>query len=201
MITGLRRAGKSTLPYKIARDLVESGAEWNRIIYINFEDERLAEFRIGDFNDILSAQSELSRQSGFFFFDEIQNVDGWEKFARRLADAGERVWITGSNANMLSSQIATTLGGRYFVKHVTPYRFDEYLALPMRPMTLRRYTQRKPREPSRAHSIHFIRMAGFPSRFAITLLTNMRKVCTKKSYSETWWHAMACETPMPFAYL
>ena len=127
VITGLRRAGKSTLLYKIARDLVESGVEWNRIIYINFEDERLAEFRIGDFNDILSAQSELSRQSGFFFFDEIQNVDGWEKFARRLADAGERVWITGSNANMLSSQIATTLGGRYFVKHVTPYRFDEYL--------------------------------------------------------------------------
>ena len=127
VITGLRRAGKSTLLYKIARDLVESGVEWNRIIYINFEDERLAEFRIGDFNDILSAQSELSRQSGFFFFDEIQNVDGWEKFARRLADAGERVWITGNNANMLSSQIATTLGGRYFVKHVTPYRFNEYL--------------------------------------------------------------------------
>ncbi len=126
VITGLRRAGKSTLLYKIARDLAASGVEWNRIIYINFEDERLAEFRIGDFNDILSAQSELSRQSGFFF-DEIQNVDGWEKFARRLADAGERVWITGSNANMLSSQIATTLGGRCFVKHVTPYRFDEYL--------------------------------------------------------------------------
>ena len=127
LITGLRRAGKSTLLYKIARDLVESGVEWNRIIYINFEDERLAEFRVGDFNDILSVQSELSRETGFFFFDEIQNVDGWEKFARRLADAGERVWITGSNANMLSSQIATTLGGRYFVKHVTPYRFDEYL--------------------------------------------------------------------------
>ncbi len=127
VITGLRRAGKSTLLYKIARDLVESGVEWNRIIYINFEDERLAEFRVDDFNDILSAQGELSRHSGFFFFDEIQNVDGWEKFARRLADAGERVWITGSNANMLSSQIATTLGGRYFVKHVTPYRFDEYL--------------------------------------------------------------------------
>lgn len=127
VITGLRRAGKSTLLYNIARDLVESGVEWNRIIYINFEDERLAEFHIGDFNDILSVQSELSRQSGFFFFDEIQNVAGWEKFARRLADAGERLWITGCNANMLSSQIATTLGGRYFVKHVTPYRFDEYL--------------------------------------------------------------------------
>lgn len=127
MVTGLRRAGKSTLLYKIVRDLVESGVDWNRIIYINFEDERLAEFSIGDFNDILSVHSELSTQLGYYFFDEIQNVNGWEKFARRLADAGERVWITGSNAKMLSSQIATTLGGRYLVKHVTPYRFDEYL--------------------------------------------------------------------------
>lgn len=127
VVTGLRRAGKSTLLYKIVRDLVESGVDWNRIIYINFEDERLAEFSIGDFNDILSVHSELSTQPGYYFFDEIQNVNGWEKFARRLADAGERVWITGSNAKMLSSQIATTLGGRYLVKHVTPYRFDEYL--------------------------------------------------------------------------
>lgn len=127
VLTGLRRAGKSTLLYKIVRDLVKSGVELSRIVYINFEDERLAEFSISDFNDILAVQSELSAQSGFFFFDEIQNVSGWEKFARRLADANERVWITGSNANMLSSQIATTLGGRYFIKHVTPYRFDEYL--------------------------------------------------------------------------
>lgn len=127
VLTGLRRAGKSTLLYKIVRDLVKSGIELSRIVYINFEDERLAEFSISDFNDILAVQSELSAQPGFFFFDEIQNVSGWEKFARRLADANERVWITGSNANMLSSQIATTLGGRYFIKHVTPYRFDEYL--------------------------------------------------------------------------
>ncbi|WP_294420155.1 ATP-binding protein [uncultured Senegalimassilia sp.] len=127
VVTGLRRAGKSTLLYRIVRDLVESGADWNRIIYINFEDERLAEFGIADFNDILSVHSELSTQPGYYFFDEIQNINGWEKFARRLADAGERVWITGSNAKMLSSQIATTLGGRYLVKHVTPYRFDEYL--------------------------------------------------------------------------
>ena len=127
VVTGLRRAGKSTMLHKIARDLVESGATWSQIIYINFEDERLAEMRAADLNDILAVQSELSQQRGYFFFDEIQNVNGWEKFARRLADAGERVWITGSNANMLSGQIATTLGGRYLIKHVTPYRFDEYL--------------------------------------------------------------------------
>ena len=127
VLTGLRRSGKSTLLYKIARDLVTEGTVWSRIIYLNFEDERLAEFGVEDFNDILAVQSELSSERGYFFFDEIQNIDGWEKFVRRLADAGERVWITGSNAKMLASQIATTLGGRFLVKHVTPYRFDEYL--------------------------------------------------------------------------
>lgn len=127
VVTGLRRSGKSTLLYKVAQDLVRAGATWNQIIYVNFEDERLAEFGLNDFNDITETLAELTDKQGFFFFDEIQNIPGWEKFARRLADANERVYITGSNASMLSSQIATTLGGRYLTKHVSPYRFDEYL--------------------------------------------------------------------------
>ena len=127
VVTGLRRAGKSTLLYGVARDLVAQGIDWRRIIYINFEDERLAEFTLSDFNDILVVQSELSDEEGFFFLDEVQNIDGWEKFARRLADSGRRVFITGSNAKMLSAQIETTLGGRYLTRYVTPYRFDEYL--------------------------------------------------------------------------
>lgn len=127
VITGLRRAGKSTLLYSVAQDLVAQGVDWNRIVYINFEDERLAEFSLSDFNDILLVQSELSGEEGFFFLDEIQNIDGWEKFARRLADFGKHAFITGSNAKMLSGQIETTLGGRYLTRYVTPYRFDEYL--------------------------------------------------------------------------
>lgn len=127
VLTGLRRAGKSTMLYDICRKYVESGFDWNRIIYINFEDERLAEFNLTDFNDILSVQAELSSEKVVFFFDEIQNVSGWEKFARRLADAKERVYITGSNAKMLSSEIASTLGGRYLTKYITPYSFGEYL--------------------------------------------------------------------------
>lgn len=127
VVTGLRRSGKSTLLYKVAQDLVRTGATWNQIIYVNFEDERLAGFGLNDFNDIVETLAELTDKQGFFFFDEIQNIPGWEKFARRLADANERVYITGSNASMLSSQIATTLGGRYLTKHVSPYRFDEYL--------------------------------------------------------------------------
>lgn len=127
VLVGLRRAGKSTLLFDIARKLVAQGAEWNQIIYINFEDERLTEFTAADFNDIVSVQSELSSKKGYFFLDEVQNISGWEKFARRMADAKERVYITGSNARMMSREIASTLGGRYLTKTIMPYSFSEYL--------------------------------------------------------------------------
>lgn len=127
VVVGLRRAGKSTLLYKKVLDLIASGTDWHQIIYINFEDERLAEFTVTDFNDILLVQSEMSDDRGYFFLDEIQNVDGWERFARRLADAHEHVYITGSNAKMLSHEIEARLGGRYFTQYVTPYSLDEYL--------------------------------------------------------------------------
>ena len=127
VLVGLRRAGKSTLLYKIVLDLVASGVDWEQIIYINFEDERLSEFTVADFNDLLSVQSEMSDKKGYFFLDEVQNIDGWEKFARRMADAKEHIYITGSNAKMLSREIETTLGGRFFTKHITPYAFGEYL--------------------------------------------------------------------------
>jgi predicted AAA+ superfamily ATPase len=127
VLVGLRRAGKSTILYKIVQDLIASGFSWDRIIYINFEDERLTEFTVDDFNKVLSVQAEMSPERGVFFFDEIQNIDGWEKFARRMADSGERVYITGSNAKMLSRDIERTLGGRYFSIHISPYNFREYL--------------------------------------------------------------------------
>ncbi len=127
VVIGLRRAGKSTLLYKIVQDLVKAGTEWNQIIYINFEDERLSEFSINDFNDILSVQAEMSDKKGWFFLDEIQNIEGWEKFARRMADSKEHTFITGSNAKMLSAEIENRLGGRYLTKYVTPFNFREFL--------------------------------------------------------------------------
>ena len=116
VLVGLRRAGKSTLLYKIVQDLVASGTDWNQIIYVNFEDERLEEFSAKDFNDLLLVQSELSDKKGWFFLDEVQNIEGWEKFARRMADSKEHTFITGSNAKMLSSEIEKKLGGRYLSK-------------------------------------------------------------------------------------
>ncbi len=127
VVIGLRRAGKSTLLYKIVQDLIAQGTDWNQIIYINFEDERISEFSLNDFNDILAVQSEMSDKKGWFFFDEIQNIEGWEKFARRMADSKEHTFITGSNAKMISAEIENRLGGRYLTKYVTPYNFREYL--------------------------------------------------------------------------
>ena len=127
VLTGLRRVGKSTLLYGICQQLIAGGTDWKQIIYINFEDERLAEFRLQDFNDIVNYQSSLTNKKGFFFLDEIQNISGWEKFARRMADMKERVFITGSNASMLSHEIESTLGGRYLSKYIMTYNFREYL--------------------------------------------------------------------------
>ena len=127
VVIGLRRAGKSTLLYKLVKNLVNKGIEWNQIIYINFEDERLEGFSSQDFNSILELQAQMSDKKGWFFFDEIQNIDGWEKFARRMADAKEHVFITGSNAKMISREVEQKLGGRYLTKYVTPYNFREFL--------------------------------------------------------------------------
>ena len=127
VLTGLRRAGKSTLLYGICQRLIAGGTDWKQIVYINFEDERLAEFKLQDFNDIIKFQSSLTDKKGYFFLDEIQNIPGWEKFARRMADMKERVFITGSNASMLSHEIESTLGGRYLSKYIMTYNFREYL--------------------------------------------------------------------------
>ncbi|MBQ1826333.1 MAG: ATP-binding protein [Erysipelotrichaceae bacterium] len=127
VLTGLRRAGKTMQLYSVVRDLISNGVEWNQIIYINFEDERLAEFSMSDFNDIVLVKNEMTDKKGYYFFDEIQNIEGWEKFARRMADQKEFVYITGSNARMLSREIGATLGGRFISKYISTLSFDEFL--------------------------------------------------------------------------
>lgn len=127
--TGLRRSGKSYLMYQQIHQRVAGGTPADQIVYVNFEDERLLELTASDLNTLLEIATELSASYGKpeLFLDEIQNIKGWEKFARRLADTQYRVSITGSNSRMLSSEIATTLGGRYMMHDVFPYSFSEYL--------------------------------------------------------------------------
>ncbi len=127
VLIGLRRAGKSTLLYKRVKDLIQEGVSWKQIIYINFDDERLLGFKASDFEDILLTAEEITSEKHYFYFDEIQNIDGWEKFAIRMANAKEKVDITGSNAKMLSREVSAKLGGRYLTKIIHPYSFKEFL--------------------------------------------------------------------------
>lgn len=127
VFVGLRRAGKSYLMYQYIHHLMEQGHSIEEMLYFNFEDDRIDSITISDLDLIKTCYEEMYDHRPIFFLDEIQNIKGWEKFARRLADTGYRVYITGSNAKMLSSEIATTLGGRYLIKDIYPFSFSEYL--------------------------------------------------------------------------
>lgn len=129
VFVGLRRVGKSYMLYQRVLQLLEQGVKINNILFVNFEDERLSEITHNDLNLILEAHYEMngSETKPIIFFDEIQNVEHWDKFVRRLADAKYTVYVTGSNAKMLSSDVATTLGGRFLIYDVYPYTFSEYL--------------------------------------------------------------------------
>lgn len=126
VLVGVRRAGKSFLLFQRMQELLREGHTWDEMLYLNFEDDRLLGFNVHDFDTIIEAHTEMGGSRPMLFLDEIQNIEGWEKFARRLADQKFMVYITGSNAKMLSSDVATTLGGRYVVENVFPYNFPEF---------------------------------------------------------------------------
>lgn len=129
VLVGVRRSGKSYLLYQKIQKLLAMGKTWRQMLYLNFEDERLLGFDVADFNQILAVHAEMTGLSDLpiMFFDEIQLIDGWEKFVRRMADAGAEIYITGSNAKMLSVDVAATLGGRFQTINVFPLSFSEML--------------------------------------------------------------------------
>jgi predicted AAA+ superfamily ATPase len=127
IFTGQRRAGKTFFMYSLMQDMVKQGQSIEEILYINFEDERLIGMDVGDLDSIIESYRELFSHKHILFFDEIQNITGWQKFARRLADSGFQIYITGSNSEMLSNEMASTLGGRFMVMEIGTLSFKEYL--------------------------------------------------------------------------
>ena len=127
VLVGVRQAGKSYMLYKRARQMMAAGYQLQDMVYINFDDERLMGITADEFDLILQAYQSVYNRTPILFFDEIQNVDGWEHFARRLANKKYHVYITGSNAKMLSRDIQTVLGGRFLEALIYPYTFAEYL--------------------------------------------------------------------------
>ncbi len=127
IFTGQRRAGKTYFLYGIIQQMLSEGHVMEEIIYINFEDERLLELTLADLDAVLVSYKELFIHQPILFFDEIQNIRGWQKFARRMADSDFRIFITGSNSEMLSGEMATTLGGRFFIQEIDTLSFSEFL--------------------------------------------------------------------------
>lgn len=123
VISGLRRSGKSTLLKQIHKNFCGN----ELVYYLNFEDERLIGFEAGDFNLLYETFIELFGKSSVFFFDEIQNVEGWEHFVRRMYDRGFKFIITGSNSSLLSRELGTKLTGRYVGLELYPFSFLEFL--------------------------------------------------------------------------
>lgn len=119
IISGIRRSGKSTIQRVLQRELSSTN------YYFNFDDERLVRFSVDDFQVLLEVFIELFGKQTTFYFDEIQNITGWESFVRRLYEQGNKIFITGSNAKLLSQELGTRLTGRYIQFEVYPLSFKE----------------------------------------------------------------------------
>jgi len=142
LITGIRRCGKSTFLHQILKKQAKG-------YYLNLEDPRLEGFELSDFNKIEQIMRELYGERGIYFFDEIQNIDKWEKFIRYLTDKKEKVLITGSNASLLSRELGTKLTGRHLHLELFPFSYREFLDM-------------KKKSPSAESFGEYLNNGGFP---------------------------------------
>jgi predicted AAA+ superfamily ATPase len=132
VLSGVRRCGKTAL-LKLTRDkLIQSGVPLTKTLFFSFDDERLI-LKVDELDFILQAYREVYPQQNlnecYFFFDEIQNIEHWEKFIRRIYDnESKNIFISGSNSKLLGSEIATSLRGRTLLQELFPLDFSEYLS-------------------------------------------------------------------------
>ena len=132
-VIGMRRTGKTTFLWQVLSDRLNQGTGREGLLYFNFEDERLAGMSAAELALVLEEYYRLhpewrDRRRATFFFDEIQVVEGWEPFARRLLDTEQiDLFVSGSSARLLSREVATSMRGRAMEALVHPFSFREYL--------------------------------------------------------------------------
>ncbi len=159
VVIGVRRSGKSTLCHKV---LSQRGVKYG---YVNFDDDRLANLRTEDLNTVLSCIYQIyGSDIHYIFLDEIQNVDGWHLFVNRLLRTNMHIVVTGSNAKLLSGELATHLTGRYNEIHLFPFSFREYCTYHKVDTT--GITTKADAERKRAF-MDYITVGGFPEMQAI----------------------------------
>jgi predicted AAA+ superfamily ATPase len=131
-VIGMRRSGKTWFVFQVISDLLSKGIPKEAILYLNLEDERLLPMTVSDLGRITDIYyrryPQLRDRSCALFFDEIQNIPGWEQFIRRLLDnENVHICLTGSSAKLLSREIATSLRGRSIATEIFPFSFPEAL--------------------------------------------------------------------------
>ncbi|MFM8706503.1 MAG: ATP-binding protein, partial [Planctomycetia bacterium] len=133
-VIGMRRAGKTSFLYQCLADRLAAGTAREKLVYFNFEDERLAGMQAADLGTVFDAYyrahpSFRRKETVTWCFDEIQVVTGWEAFVRRVLDAEKvEVFLSGSSARMLSREVATSMRGRALETVITPFSFREFCA-------------------------------------------------------------------------
>lgn len=173
IVIGVRRSGKSTLCHKVLRD------RGVRYAYVNLDDDRLAELQTADLNTVLSCVYQLyGSDVPYLFLDEIQNVNGWYLFVNRLLRTNMHIFITGSNAKLLSGELATHLTGRYNEIRLFPFSFAEYCQY--HSVDTKGVTTKADAERKRAF-LDYIRDGGFPE---------MQNLRNKRGYVESLMEAI-----------
>ncbi len=167
VVVGMRRSGKTFFLYQQLANLVAGGLPRERVLYLNFEDERLLPLRAEDLHLITEtfygAAPASREQTCWFLFDEIQNVAGWERFVRRQLDTENvRMILTGSSAKLLSKEIATSLRGRSLTTELLPFSFAEALVHGGVPVPERHQVSAKVRSTMENRFDHYMKVGGFP---------------------------------------
>lgn len=165
-LVGVRRSGKTSVLLHTIAELRET-IDASRMVYLNFEDDRLDKLTLSKLDLILEAYYELypthRSLTIYWFFDEIQNIPGWEKFVRRMHDTeAGRIFLTGSSAKLLGSELATSLRGRTLLYEVFPFSFKEYLRFQAVGINLHSSTSRT---LIKHHFDHYLVHGGFAECF------------------------------------
>ena len=183
IFVGVRRAGKSFILYEKIQQMLSEGHTWDEILYLNFEDERLGSLDINDMDSILECHMEMGGVAKpALFLDEIQNIDGWEKFARRVSDSKYMVWITGSNAKMLSKEMMSTLGGRYIPIEIYPFSFAEYLRWAGIPYDEKSLLSTSARVNLKKAYEEYVKWGGLPESLGLSVKRNYISSVYQKIY-------------------
>lgn len=182
---GIRRSGKTYFLFQTMRELISQHIAIDRLLYLNFEDDRLLPIdqkKMGEMIDALyTLQPDLHNHRCFLFLDEVQNVEGWPLVVRRLLDTKDvEIYITGSSAKLLSKEIATSLRGRSLSMEIQPYNFQEFLNSKKIPLPAKPFGK-KVLDQYRAHLIGFFQRGGFPG---VQALSTHERLETLQNYVE-----------------